>query len=240
MTGDEALGLEMVRFGNDHVLGGQEVSWDAEKMVAVITNTKHHPDHHVQCRSGGNGKGHQQCLDCEWRNPTELMVHSTEYPVLYQRLYFGEVWDDELYLLDDYQPFDNPEVLWIFKQAFSGIDTAFGRAVARLNRGRFVSSGEEKTKWFKLDGSRWIPAELADIKELMNPQTALIHSKLEEAYKHYLAAGDENLARQILRVKRKAVHKSFINRVARMTLARYFTKGYKEVVEGLKDSPDGF
>ncbi|KAJ3077610.1 hypothetical protein HK102_005092, partial [Quaeritorhiza haematococci] len=165
-----------------------------------------------------------------------LIQHPDSHPTLsHQRLDFGQVWADELYLLDDYQPFDNPEVSWIFKHAFSGIDSNFGKLVGRLNRGRFVSSGEDKTKWFKLDGSLWIPAELADIKELMNPQTdgALIHSKLNEAYKHYLAENDKKLARKILPVKREAVDQRFINRVAKMTLARFFMDGYKDVVESL-------
>ncbi|KAJ3080972.1 hypothetical protein HK102_002668 [Quaeritorhiza haematococci] len=173
MKADEALRREAVQFGVNHT-GGEGVfeGWNAEKSVAVISNTMHHPDHRVECVVGSNG-AYQKCTECAWRNPIsgQLMVPRIEYPALHQQFfnitinntvnYYNsnsvelELWDDEAHLADDYQPFDDPKLSLHFKRAFSGIDSDFGRFVYHLNFGTVVASGEDKTQWFKLNGFRW-------------------------------------------------------------------------------------
>ncbi|KAJ3075983.1 hypothetical protein HK102_005504 [Quaeritorhiza haematococci] len=222
---NDNLRREAVKFSVHHT-GGEGVfeSWDdAEKCEAVIKNTMHHPDHRVKCAFGPTG-AFQQCLECGWRNPIvgQLMIPSSEYPLLHQQFinitinntvnnYYKpkeskeiEVWDDEAHLHDDYQPFDDKVLNKAFKRAFStGIDSDVGTLVALLNRERVVSSSEERTKWLKLKGFRWFPAELGDIKELMNPLTdgAFLHSKLREAYQHYYDNGNKKMAAKIQNIK---------------------------------------
>ncbi|KAJ3054229.1 hypothetical protein HK102_011553, partial [Quaeritorhiza haematococci] len=86
---DDNLRREAVKFGVDHT-GGKGVfeGWDAEKSVAVIKNTMHHPDHCVECVFSSNA-AFQRCLECEWRNPFagNLMVPQTEYPALHQQFF---------------------------------------------------------------------------------------------------------------------------------------------------------
>ncbi|KAJ3082598.1 hypothetical protein HK102_001576 [Quaeritorhiza haematococci] len=66
---DKVLRREVVKFSVDHT-GSKGVfeGWNAEKSVAVIKNTMHHPDHHVECVFNSDG-AFQRCLECEWRNP---------------------------------------------------------------------------------------------------------------------------------------------------------------------------
>ncbi|KAJ3051096.1 hypothetical protein HK102_012142, partial [Quaeritorhiza haematococci] len=191
MKCDETLRREVVKFGVDHT-GGQGIfeGWNAEKSVAVIRNTMHHPDHHVECVFNSEG-AYQRCLECAWRNPFagELVVSQTKYPALHQQFFNItinhtiknynnnnnndnhtsnstelELWDDEAHLADDYQPFDDPELSLNFKRAFSGIDSDFGRFIYHLNLGTVVASGEDKTLWYKLKGFRWEQVEVAQIK----------------------------------------------------------------------------
>ncbi|KAJ3076307.1 hypothetical protein HK102_005437, partial [Quaeritorhiza haematococci] len=86
---DEVLRCEAVKFGVNHT-GGKGVfdSWDAEKSVAVIRNTMHHPNHRVECVFNSDG-GFQRCLECDWRNPFagELVVSQSNYPVLHQQFF---------------------------------------------------------------------------------------------------------------------------------------------------------
>ncbi|KAJ3080934.1 hypothetical protein HK102_002697 [Quaeritorhiza haematococci] len=248
---------EAVKFGVDHT-GGKGVfdSWDdTENLVAVIKNTMHHPDHKVKCVLGPAG-AFQQCLQCGWRNPFagQLMIPKTEYPVLHQQFfnitinntvnnYYKskeskeiEVWDDEAHLHDDYQPFDDKVLNEAFKRAFStGIDSDVGTLVALLNRDRVVSSSEEPTKWLKLKGFRWFPAELGDIKELMNPLTdgAFLHSKLREAYQHYYDNGNKKMAAKIQNIKNTIRQETFMTRVAAQTCARLLKEGYEEIMSNL-------
>ncbi|KAJ3073933.1 hypothetical protein HK102_005911 [Quaeritorhiza haematococci] len=258
LKADKALRREVVKFGVDHT-GGKGVfkGWNAEKSVAVIRNTMHHPDHRVECVFNSDG-AFQQCLECAWRNPFagELAVPARKYPALHQQFYNIiinntvnnynnnsndsaelELWDDEAHLADDYQPFDDPDLSLLFKRAFSGIDSNFGAVVARLYEGRVVSSGEDNTIWFKLEdeGFRWFPADLGDIKELLNPQAGgkLLHNKLCEAWQHYLANGNKKLAAQIIRVRNKVQEEAFMTRVTKQTCARLLKRGYKELVKNL-------
>ncbi|KAJ3080043.1 hypothetical protein HK102_003348 [Quaeritorhiza haematococci] len=215
----------------------------------------HHPDHRVKCAFGPTG-AFQQCLECGWRNPIvgQLMIPSSEYPVLHQQFiniiinntvnnYYKpkeskeiEVWDDKAHLHDDYQPFDDKVLNEAFKRAFStGIDSDVGTLVALLNRERVVSSSEERTKWLKLKGFRWFPAELGDIKELMNPLTdgAFLHSKLREVYQHYYDNGNKKMAAKIQNIKNTIRQETFMTRVAAQTCARLLKEGYEEIVSNL-------
>ncbi|KAJ3069434.1 hypothetical protein HK102_006927 [Quaeritorhiza haematococci] len=192
---EEALRCEAVKFGVNHT-GKEGVfeRWDAKKSLAVIKNTMHHPDHHVECVFSHDGM-FQRCLECDWRNPFagELMIPQSKYPALHQQFFNitinntvnhyyqsekseipekdEEPWDDEAHLADEYEPFDDPKLNDVFKRAFSGIDTDFGRLVYHLNRGTVFSSGEDNTQWFKLKGFRWEKVEVAEVKELMDQVT---------------------------------------------------------------------
>ncbi|KAJ3079322.1 hypothetical protein HK102_003864 [Quaeritorhiza haematococci] len=89
MKNDDNVRREAVKFGVDHT-GRKGVlhNWDAEKSVAVIRNTMHHPDHRVECVFNSDG-GFQWCLECDWRNPFagELVVSQSKYPVLHQQFF---------------------------------------------------------------------------------------------------------------------------------------------------------
>ncbi|KAJ3074869.1 hypothetical protein HK102_005710, partial [Quaeritorhiza haematococci] len=256
MKSEEALRREAVKFGVHHT-GGNFEGWNAEKSVAVIKNTMHQPDHHVECMFSRNG-AYQQCTECEWRNPFigQLMIPQMDYPALHQQFFNItinntvnnynnnntelELWDDEAHLADDYQPFDDPELSRAFKKAFSGIDSDFGRFVYCLNFGTVVSSGEDKTQWFKLNGFHWEQVEAAQIKELMDPETegCLFHDKLRDARKWYLNNKNTKLANQIFKVKNNVKTDAFIDRVIRRTCARLFSKGYKDLVRNLDKNKD--